>query len=259
MKCVSMKITAGFLILILLASSCQREISQDSGMTSSPVNLTINFKAVAGLFPLEFNKPYTNELLETYSVTTFKYYISNLELINTTSYKVYPVSSNSCFLIDASTAANSSLTLQAAANKYDRIAFTIGVDSAKNVSGAQTGALDPANGMFWTWNSGYIMAKLEGYSPLSKEVNNKIEYHIGGFKEPNSVLKRVVLSFPNATEFSQDGTVIITITANVNTWFNNPFDLHIATNPVCMTPGDLSKKIAENYSKMFTVTNVTNN
>jgi hypothetical protein len=45
------------------------------------------------------------------------------------------------------------------------IRFLLGVDSARNVSGIQTGALDPARGMFWTWNSGYVMAKIEGSSP----------------------------------------------------------------------------------------------
>jgi hypothetical protein len=34
------------------------------------------------------------------------------------------------------------------------IKFLLGVDSLKNVSGIQTGALDPAKGMFWTWNTG---------------------------------------------------------------------------------------------------------
>ncbi|WP_316930094.1 MbnP family protein, partial [Hymenobacter sp. IS2118] len=34
---------------------------------------------------------------------------------------------------------------------YQSVSFTVGVDSARNVAGAQTGALDPNNGMFWTW------------------------------------------------------------------------------------------------------------
>ena len=37
----------------------------------------------------------------------------------------------------------------------------LGVDSLRNVTGVQTGALDPAMDMYWTWNTGYVMAKLE--------------------------------------------------------------------------------------------------
>ncbi|MEO5995248.1 MAG: MbnP family protein [Chitinophagaceae bacterium] len=153
---------------------------------------------------------------------------------------------------------STSLALKAGPNKYDHISFIIGVDSARNFSGAQTGALDPANGMFWTWNSGYIMAKLEGSSPISTQPDNRIEYHIGGFKDPDNVLQKVVLPFPETAsiDFSPNSTATVTITANVNAWFNNPNELHIAQTPVCMTPGDLSKKIAENYSKMFTITHI---
>jgi len=50
--------------------------------------------------------------------------------------------------------------------------------------------------MFWTWNSGYIMAKLEGTSPVSSQPNNKFEYHIGGFREPVNVVSKVRVAFP---------------------------------------------------------------
>jgi hypothetical protein len=59
--------------------------------------------------------------------------------------------------------------------------FMIGVDSARNNSGAQTGALDPTNGMFWSWSTGYIMAKFEGTSAQSPAAANALKFHIGGF------------------------------------------------------------------------------
>ena len=51
---------------------------------------------------------------------------------------------------------------------YTELQFLLGVDSLHNVSGAQTDDLDPAKDMFWTWNSGYVMAKMEGNSPAVK-------------------------------------------------------------------------------------------
>lgn len=84
--------------------------------------------------------------------------------------------------------------------QYDSITFLIGVDSLHNVSGAQTGALDPVNDMFWTWNSGYVMAKLEGNSSSSPQMNQKFEYHIGGYSGKHNVVKKLSFRF-NACYF----------------------------------------------------------
>lgn len=54
--------------------------------------------------------------------------------------------------------------------------FNVGIDSITNVSGAQTGDLDPMKGMYWTWQSGYINVKLEGIYK-----GNEFEYHLGGY------------------------------------------------------------------------------
>ncbi|HYC28004.1 MAG TPA: MbnP family protein, partial [Chitinophagaceae bacterium] len=121
-------------------------------------------------------------------------------------------------------------------------------------------ALDPAKAMFWTWNSGYIMAKLEGNSPLSSQPNNKFEYHIGGFSGADNVLKQVTLSFPlgQAVTLQPNRSSEMTITANANTWFVGPNPLQISTNAVCTTPGPLAKQISDNYAGMFTVTGIVN-
>ncbi len=263
MRCVITKITVGcfLLAIVCFASSCQKQLHQDVDQSVATFNLNLHFQAVVDGVRLEFDKPYKNAFQETYSVKTFKYYISDIELINSGTNNLVKAARDGYFLIDESAAGTEYIGIKAPANKYDHIAFTIGVDSVRNVSGAQTGALDPANGMFWTWNSGYIMAKLEGTSPLSKEPGNRIEYHIGGFKKADNVLKKIVMPFPgNVTlDFLKDSYSTINISANVNAWFNNPNELRIAQVAVCMTPGDLSKKIADNYAKMFYLMNVVNN
>jgi hypothetical protein len=69
--------------------------------------------------------------------------------------------------------------------EYDAIRYTIGVDSTRNVSGAQVGALDPANGMFWSWNTGYIFVKAEGN--FTNDGNSgSFTYHLGGFRHSNN-------------------------------------------------------------------------
>lgn len=260
MKFLPIKIIC-FILLMTVLGSCQRELQNGMELSGKTFNLKIDFKAVVDITPLQFNTPYKNFFQEPYTVSAFKFYIYNINLINTDSNIVYHVSKSDYFLIDASNSASTEISIKTMSYKYNYISFAIGVDSARNVSGAQTGALDPTQGMFWTWNSGYIMAKLEGNSPLSNQPNSKFEYHIGGFKGAENVVENVLLAFPTrqGVEFLPGTSGTITLNANVNAWFSNPNDIRIAVNPVCMTPGDLAKKIAENYSKMFTIAGIVNN
>lgn len=99
MKCVLMKIVVGYILLMIVcfASSCQKQIHQDIAQPGAIFNLNLHFKAVVDAAPLEFDKPYRNYFQETYSIKTFKYYISNLELISSDAGKVLKVAENSYF------------------------------------------------------------------------------------------------------------------------------------------------------------------
>jgi hypothetical protein len=180
-------------------------------------------------------------------------------MINTDSGRVFKLATDKYYLVDFSDSTTTEIKISIAPYVYNRISFTIGVDSAQNVSGAQTDALDPAKGMFWTWNTGYIMAKLEGTSPKSPQAG-KFEYHIGGFSGADNVIKTVNLLFPYAQnlELKAGGESTMFITCDANDWFFNPWDIKIADNPVISTPGGLAPQVAENYSKMFTVDSVAN-
>lgn len=82
---------------------------------------------------------------------------------------------------------------------YNRVKFNIGIDSLTNVSGAIEGDLDPTNGMYWTWQSGYINFKLEGTSSICPTRHNKFQWHIGGYLSPFNTLKEVVLKDAKTT------------------------------------------------------------
>lgn len=245
----------------LFAGDYKKEHNASSQKNSgNSNNLQIDFKPVVGSVPLYFDSVYRNNSGEPYSVSAFKFYVGRFRLINAESGLEYPVADDKYFLVDAADSTTWFVSLAVPSFRYRGISFLIGVDSIRNVSGAQTGALDPANGMFWTWNSGYIMAKLEGHSPLSPLINNKFEYHIGGFQGNNSVLSKPVLLLPNGgfRQSDANSSTVITVTANVNDWFYSPHTLKIAKTPACTTPGALAKAISENYSKMFTITSITN-
>ena len=75
-------------------------------------------------------------------------------------------------------------------NNGDKLSFNLGVSSVINTTGAHSGALDPSNGMFWSWQSGYINFKIEGVSPSSKTRQNKFQFHIGGYQSPYNTIRR---------------------------------------------------------------------
>jgi hypothetical protein len=63
---------------------------------------------------------------------------------------------------------------------YTHVTFGIGVDSLQNHHGTQKDALDPLNGMFWTWSQGYVFFKIEGYYFTKEGERGGFIYHIGG-------------------------------------------------------------------------------
>ena len=251
-----------FILLLLVTAifSCQKELKFDAEPTKDH-NLILKFKPVMlyDSVPLELGKQYTNYFKEQFTPTAFKFYIHNIALSNSDSGKVFRPATDVYYLVDFADTVSTEIKIAIAPYVYNRISFTLGVDSAQNVSGAQTGALDPALGMFWNWSTGYIMAKLEGTSPKSPQAG-KFEFHIGGFDSTNSVIKKPYLLFPYAQnlDLKAGSTSQMFITADASKWFYNPWDIKIADNPVITTPGELAKQVAENYSNMFTVDSVYN-
>ena len=251
-------LTSCLLAICCVLTSCKKERS--GGINSAPVNFQIAFKAVVDGDDLILGKIYKNSFAEEYSVKTFKFYIHGIELINTRTNTIARVEKNNHYLINPADPQGGLVQLSLPAGVYDRLNFIIGVDSIRNVSGAQTGALDPAQGMFWTWSTGYIMAKLEGTSPVAATPNNVVEYHVGGFKAGESVLRKVTLDFPVAEklELKQGAHGSINLTANINRWFSPVHAIRIRDKAVSMTPGTLATQIADNYSTMFTVAKIIN-
>lgn len=204
--------------------------------------------------PLALNTTYQNGFGEQYSINRFKYYLSNFSLYSGSNRTTFP---ESYFLIDESDSASKTLRIPIEPGSYDQLHFLVGVDSTRNVSGAQTGALDPLNDMFWSWNTGYIMMKLEGSSPLSTQPNNRIQYHIGGFSGAYNTLRRVETGFFSPVEVKAGQTLVVTFAADLQKWFNGVHDLPIAAQTVAMTPGPLSASYADNGVSMFSVKDAT--
>ncbi len=140
--------------------------------------------------------------------------------------------------------------------EYTGLTFTVGVDSTRNVSGAQTGALDPTQGMFWSWNTGYIFMKLEGYSPQSEK--GGLTFHIGGFKAPNNTIRTISPSLNNSKVLVAAGKAPqVHLKVDVLEMFQTPQVVKFADLSTTMG-GPASVTIADNYRDMFRVDHVHN-
>lgn len=244
-------------LLLVFASSCKYD-NGDALRTSYYVKL--NFTHKVGSSNFVPHSAYTNPFGEPYVLDKFDYYFTNIEVLRNGA-SIGAKENESYHLVEAGSASSESFTINVPATDVNGISFFIGVDSLRNVSGAQTGALDPLNGMFWTWNSGYIMVKMEGTSPLSTNAGNKFEYHIGGFKAPYNNVRKVTLNFPAGKKISipENGTAEISITCDIGKWFNGVHDYKIANNPFSIhTVIPVTGQVADNYETMFTVTDVIN-
>lgn len=185
---------------------------------------------------------YAQDISDSVKISRFCLYISNIELI----YDDGNVYQNKTFYHLVDTDETTTLKFAFPGNKkasITSIRLHLGVDSLACVSGALEGALDPVNGMYWTWNSGYINAKLEGSSPKIPSRDKKFEFHIGGYLSPHASLRKAEITINQATPLEE-----INVQAELSTWFKN---LNLKENHTIVMPGEEAMKMADRYVQMF--------
>ena len=249
-----MKTIANIILLITFWTSTFGQTGSNKG------GLTFHFKNVVGDKELNFSDSismYRNANGDDFKVTTFKYYISNVTLITKNGDKISIP--DSYLLVNAadSTTLNQQIT-GIPEGKYTGITFTIGIDSLRNFSGAQTGVLDPAKGMFWSWNSGYIFVKLEGESPRSTAKRNRLTFHIGGAKDPNNTIRTVTQQFSKTLKIADGKLPEIELTADASALFKGKTTVDFAKLNFTMG-GPNSVVVADNYVvSLFRISKIKN-
>jgi methanobactin biosynthesis MbnP-like protein len=193
---------------------------------------------------------YKNASGQTYSISKFKYYISNVNLRRTDGIQILVPG---YFLIDEEDENSKKVVLKnISPGEYISVSFMIGVDSTKNCSGAQSGALDPVNGMFWTWNTGYIFLKLEGKAAASSAPGKIIEYHIGGYRQPDNAIRTALLQLPSPIKINTSQIASLKINVNAAEVLRTPHEINFSKNP-SVTESRNAMTIADNYSDMFSL------
>lgn len=129
-----------------------------------------------GKFQFNINKTplhYADSLLH---VELLKCYVGHIEILDINR-QVIGKDSVAYRLLDFSNRSSLNFSIPINSIKACYIRITLGVDSVTNAAGVHCCALDPANGMYWSWQSGYIQFKLEG----KEKDGTALNLHLGGF------------------------------------------------------------------------------
>ncbi len=235
------------LIFSIFFVGCKKEDKVEPTPTEGSV--TIEYDHRWGMTMENFSmgqykiQPKTQDSLQ---VTSLKYYVSNIQLKKADGTWWKEV--ESYYLVDGSNPSSMNITIdKVPSGEYVEMRYTLGVDSARNVSGAQTGALSIANGMYWNTEYGYIMTKMEGNSPNSP--TGKYSLHLGGFEGEFNVVTEKSTNFNNEKLAIGTGSPRLHFLVNVaRFWHTNP---GVSTLNVIELPGAQAKQAAKDFYQGF--------
>lgn len=186
---------------------------------------------------------YINSAGDTLYIDLFKFYISNVSVKTDGKWKTIP---SVYHLVNAEEAGSKHLQLPLGEKEtIDSLRFTIGVDSLTCVSANMNGDLDPLKAMYWSWNTGYVNAKIEGRSSSCKTVHHAFEFHIGGYRHAFNSLRTVTLKVNHPEQ--------LTLKANAAAWFNGKEKIRLSTTTSIVDVGRQAVMMADNYKDMFEI------
>ncbi|MFT5248397.1 MAG: hypothetical protein ACI93P_000110 [bacterium] len=204
-------------------------------------HLKIKFNPVFNKKVLEKNSWYVSSNNDSIQFLKITFYLTDFKIL-TKEGKTKSIP-NSNFLVDVLNDENKNILLENVSyKKGDQLLFNIGVEEKMNTSGALSGALDPANGMYWSWQSGYINFKIEGKSPSCNTRKNKFQFHIGGYQLPFASTRSVTLNF------STTKNNVLKIDLNLGKLFNA---ISLDTLNQVMIPGKEAIQIADILPSLF--------
>jgi hypothetical protein len=194
--------------------------------------VNLNFAPIYNEVLLNFD----NQHKADFQITTLKFFVSHFDFYN--KQKLIFSSNKNGFLIDVSKpeSMNQKLEIPVDCN-FDELKFYFGIDDKTNNNAISDGDLDPSNGMYWTWQTGYINMKLEGIYNKNKE----FQFHLGGFIEPFVSFQTIELNnISNQNE--------IKIKINLNAFFDK---ISLNETNTIMSPSKKAVELSVIAAKMF--------
>ncbi len=208
---------------------------------SAGQSLTLRVRPVFQGKPIELEQAFQTTDGDSLSLYTLRFYLSNFVFLK--NGKNVFVEKESHHLLDLE--AKKSLELDfdlPSGTVFDMISFDLGVDSLTHTAGAMGGDLDPTKGMFWSWQSGYIHFKAEGYYEKCPAQNREFQFHLGGYQGPFKSYRRVIVSVLKNNNLQVD--------FDLSAFFENA-DWTKKYN--VMSPGTEAVRLTELLAKSFSV------
>jgi hypothetical protein len=205
-----------------------------NGNATDSIKIRFNFLNVQQ--SISNDSVFSTQANDIVRISKLKFYISNCRF----KYQYgWSTTDPTIHLIDFNTPYSNCFTLSATNIFPDSIRYDIGIDSAGNTLGAQSGSTDPVNGMYWTWQSGFINTKIEG-SIKHESFTRDFQYHIGGYAYPNNTLQTCQLPLTKSAETS--------INIDLVEFFNSK-DATVGNQ--LMSPGPKAVQLSKQFSKCF--------
>jgi hypothetical protein len=178
---------------------------------------------------------------DSLSISTLRFYLGNFVFFNKGK-TVFEEKNH--HLLDLEDEKSLNLAFQMPKNMdFDSLQFELGVDSLTHVSGVMGDDLDPTRGMFWTWQSGYINVKLEGFYSKYAGNRHEFEFHLGGYLAPFQSVQLVGLDLTTFKKLSN-----LPINLDLTTFFEK---IDWSKNQNVMSPSVEAVRFSELFSKSF--------
>ena len=253
------KVLCLLFILGITFFSCKKEdkVAPPTVAVPPSTGLLVVFDPTVNNAPfVSGTKWYTNSSGDSFTVTKFNYYISNIKLKKSDG--TFFSEPESYHLIKHVEGKKNFILSTIPVGDYTGIEFMIGVDSLRNVSGAQNGDLDPAHQMYWDWTAGYIFYKLEGaFKTQAIPEIDVYGLHVGLFSPDDTTQKVCKLTFPEPVKINGNNLSQLVLNAKVEEIFDTPRQLGF--DAYAQDPGPITlRRMAENYRDMFSVKEIKN-
>jgi len=245
MKTILNTLLAGIIFAgIMSATSCKKDDDPAPVVQTGNANIRFDYVFGSNMLPWEIGKTMVHPKTgDTLTFTTFRFYVSNIRLKKSDG--TWWAQPDSYYLVDAAVTDGSLMKItNIPVGTYTAMEYTLGVDSARNVSGANTGALSLSNGMYWDWNSGYIMLKAEGNSPQAP--NGGFAFHLGGFTGTYNVVTVKTADFGTSPlVVATDKTQTVKMLANpARLWHTSP---SVSVLTTIHAPGPEAVQMAQDF------------
>jgi hypothetical protein len=246
-------------VSLLVLNGCKRNTYSQAA--TGQVKFTV--ENTLGSQPLVLNSTVaTTKTGETFTVSLFEYYLSSIKFTKSDG-TVY-TAPDTYFLVNQAKPGSLGFAVAGVpVGDYRSVSFTIGVDAQKTGLTDPldfTGVLNPANNMYWTWNSGHVFLKLEG-TRTTGSVTKALTCHIGGYSAPYSALVTAQPSFNGKKLVVRaNQTLEISLRADATKLFDGPNPVNLATFTGTEMPGPQAIQIAQNYGAgMLSVSQIKEN